>query len=74
MAHTTVHPAVSFPVLGHIGRFFAAFGKGLVSIGESSSRYRKIEALQALSDAELAKRNIRREDIVRIVFADSFWM
>ena len=74
MAHTSVHPKVSFPILGSISRFFAAFGNALVSMGEASSRYRRVQELQGLSDAELAKRNIRREDIIRIVFADAFWM
>lgn len=43
-------------------------------MGETSSRYRRSEFLQALSDEDLAKRGIKREDIVRIVFSDSFWV
>ncbi|MBL4768329.1 MAG: hypothetical protein JKY94_11555 [Rhodobacteraceae bacterium] len=65
---------MTFPWMATIGRYFAAIGKGLVFMGESSSRFRKLEKLQALSDAELAKRGMKREDIVRVVFADSFWM
>jgi uncharacterized protein YjiS (DUF1127 family) len=74
MALTSVHPTVSFPVLATVGRFFAAIGNGLVSMGENSSRYRQVEALQALSDAELAKRGIERQNIVRVVYADAYWM
>ncbi|MBV1895052.1 MAG: DUF1127 domain-containing protein [Rhodobacteraceae bacterium] len=74
MAHITATPTVSFPVLGTIGRFFAAIGNGLVSMGENSSRYRQVQALHALSDAELAERGIERENIVRVVFADVYWM
>ncbi len=74
MALTSVHPTVSFPVLGAAGRFFAAIGKGLISMGENSSRYRQIQALQTLSDAELAERGIERENIIRVVYADAYWM
>lgn len=42
----------------------------LVAVGEANSRVYRIEALQRLSDAELARRGIRREDIIRHVFAD----
>lgn len=74
MAHVTSLPTATFPLMGAIGRFFSAIGKGLISMGENSSRYRQVEALQALSNADLAKRGIKREDIVRVVYADSFWM
>lgn len=43
----------------------------LVSIGENNSRLRRVEFLNGLSDDELAARGIRREDIVRHVFADA---
>jgi hypothetical protein len=76
MAHTTTHvpSTVTFSIFAPIGRFFAMIGKSLVMIGESSSRYRQVESLQALSDADLATRGIRRQDIVRVVYADAFWM
>jgi len=73
MAHTTSHPTVSFPVLGYISRFFTAIGNGLVRIGEKQSRYQQIEALHAMTDAQLAERGILRDDIARVVFADRFW-
>lgn len=74
MAHATSLPTVTFPLMGAIGRFFTTIGKGLITMGENSSRYRRVEAFQALSDAELAKRGMKREDIVRVVYADAFWM
>lgn len=74
MANTTTHPAVSFPVLGYISRFFSAIGTFLVGIGEASAQMRQIERLQAMSDEQLAKRNIKREDIVQVVFSSAFWM
>ncbi|MCA0938837.1 MULTISPECIES: DUF1127 domain-containing protein [Alloyangia] len=55
-------------------RFFAAIGNGLVAMGEANPRLRKIEALQRLSDEQLAERGIRREDIARHVFQDVFYL
>lgn len=49
---------------------FRAVWDFLVAVGEANSRIHRIEALQRLSDAELARRGIRREDILRHVFAD----
>ncbi len=49
---------------------FRAVWNFLVAVGEANARVHRIEALQRLSDAELARRGIRREDIVRHVFAD----
>ena len=43
-------------------------------MGEANPRLRRIEALQKLSDAELAERGIRREDIVRHVFHDVYYL
>ncbi|WP_417525846.1 DUF1127 domain-containing protein [Marinovum sp.] len=43
----------------------------LVSISENNSRLRRVEFLNSLSDDELSARGIRREDIVRHVFADA---
>ncbi len=43
----------------------------LVTIAESNSRVRRVNYLNSLSDAELAQRGLRREDIVRHVFADA---
>ena len=57
------------------GRMGDAFHHVLTVMAESSSvnqRLRKVYALQALSDEELAKRGIRREDIVRNVFSDMY--
>ena len=76
MAHITTdtHSPIAFSFVATLGRYFAAIGKGLVSMGETSSRYRQVEALQALSDAELAERGMKRQDIIRVVYADAFWM
>lgn len=80
MAHTTTHPAPItlagtakaigagvYSVLGGIGNFF-------VRIAETNTRLAKVERLQALSDAQLEKRGLKREDIVRHVFSDMFYL
>ncbi|MGY3438870.1 MULTISPECIES: DUF1127 domain-containing protein [unclassified Marinovum] len=57
----------------HIERpsIWERIGNFLVSIAENDHRIKKVDFLNGLSDAELTKRGIRREDIVRHVFADS---
>lgn len=55
-------------------RFFGAIGNALVAIGEANPRMRRIEALQRLSDAELAAKGLRRDDIVRHVFGDAYYL
>ena len=54
-------------VLRSIG---SAVYSGMQKVAEANSRSHKIEFLQSLSDAELKRRGIAREDIVRHVFAD----
>ncbi|MBJ3764260.1 DUF1127 domain-containing protein [Maribius pontilimi] len=54
--------------------FFTPMGQRLVAMGENSSRYRRLERLTAMSDAELAERGVKREDIVRHVFADVYYV
>ena len=55
-----------------ISNVFGYIGDFLVSIAESNSKVRQAAALQALSDAELAERGLKRQDIARYVFADSY--
>ncbi|MCR8550354.1 DUF1127 domain-containing protein [Salipiger sp. P9] len=55
-------------------RLLAGFGKIIVAVGEANPRMKKVDALQRLSDAELAERGLRREDIVRHVFHDVYYL
>lgn len=41
---------------------------------EANSRIREVERLQAMSDEALTAKGIKREDIVRHVFRDLYWM
>ena len=78
MAHTTTHLPVTSSIVssvtGAITRFFSAFGTALVHLGENSQKMRQINALQALSDEELANRGLKRQDIARYVMADCYWV
>ena len=78
MAHTTVNAPVNAPVtnsiMGAIARFFTGFGAALVRMGESNSKMRQLNALQALSDKELAERGLRRQDIAHYIFSGSYWV
>jgi hypothetical protein len=53
-----------------VAEFFSGIFEALIRIGEANSRVRRIEALYAMSDAELKARGIRRENIIREVMND----
>ena len=76
MADATYHhaPSEARNLRGNVAAFFAAIGRGLVRMGENSSRYRRLQALSALSDEALAERGLRRENIARHVFADVYYV
>lgn len=57
-----------------VGQMFAAIGTGLIKAGEASSRMEAIQTLNAKSDAELAELGVKRDDIVRYVFKDLFYI
>ncbi|MEN8657252.1 DUF1127 domain-containing protein [Marivita sp.] len=48
--------------------------RGMSQIMEANSRIREVERLQAMSDEALTAKGIKREDIVRHVFRDLYWM
>lgn len=71
MAHvSTTH----IPTTNSIASFLNRVLEGLISISETNYRIVEVERLQAMSDAELAKRGLRREDIARHVFRDLFYV
>lgn len=74
MADVTYHRTDANRGMGRYPRaFLSAIWRGLIAMGENSSRYRKLRALSAMSDAELARRGIRRETIVHHVFPDVYY-
>ncbi|WP_420863123.1 DUF1127 domain-containing protein [Algirhabdus cladophorae] len=72
MAYMSGNPSnVSFvgAFLNTLGdRLFSAFNVAV----EANGRMARVEALQALSDEQLAAKGLRREDIARHVFSDIF--
>jgi hypothetical protein len=50
--------------------FFHNLGNSIDLAASSNARMRQMEQLDALSDAELAAKGLRREDITRHVFRD----
>ncbi len=71
MAHlTTPDTPLSNPLAG-LGR---AILRGLVAAAEANPRVREADRLKAMSDEDLARMGLRREDIVRHVFRDLFYV
>lgn len=59
---------------GILSRLFSGLVRSLEQVTEANSRISEVERLQAMSDEALAARGIKREDIVRHVFRDVFWL
>ncbi|MEL0436850.1 hypothetical protein [Phycobacter sp. K97] len=79
MAYTTHHtasaaPASAISVLKILAKPFVALGNGLVALGEANDRSRKVQSLMAMSDAELAERGLKRDQIVQHVFSDVYYI
>ena len=70
MAHITFEQTSDHGVIAAMRRFFTMFGAAMAAYGESQTRIRQIDVLNAKSVAELAGKGLKREDIVRHVFAD----
>ena len=58
--------------LAVLTRSLAAIFTGLINLAEANPRYLQLQKLQALSDEQLAKKGLKREDIVMHVFGH--WM
>ena len=57
-----------------MGAFLNRFMHVVAETSTLNARVRKVEALRAKSDEELAAMGIRRDDIVRTVFADMCYL
>ncbi|WP_204115436.1 DUF1127 domain-containing protein [Shimia biformata] len=68
--HATTEVVESFSIKSALAAPFVAVGNFLVKLAEANSRVQKVERLNAMSDDELKKIGLRREDIVRHVFRD----
>ncbi|TCL00409.1 uncharacterized protein DUF1127 [Shimia isoporae] len=66
----TTHSAAPISLGKIVAAPFHAIGRFFVAIMENNSRIQRVDALNAMTDEQLAERGIRREDIVRHVFGD----
>ena len=62
------------PIAAGLNRVFNGILNFLVSISTAQSRVRQIEFLCALTDEELAERGLSRQDIVRYVYRDAYYI
>ncbi len=59
---------------GRIEAVFAAIGRAMVAYFEASAHVRELNALNAKTDAELAKMGLKRDDIPRHVFRNVLYI
>lgn len=71
MAHATTNTDY-YPKDRVLARFGSWAMTTLSTMMENNPRLKRARRLQALSDAELASIGIKRDDIVRIAFADVY--
>jgi len=64
---TEIHPG---SIWASVRSFFAAIARGISVSAAAEARFRRIEALNAKTDAELAEMGLRRQDIPSYVFRD----
>ncbi|QFU08044.1 hypothetical protein PARPLA_02564 [Rhodobacteraceae bacterium THAF1] len=57
-----------------VRRFFTGLGNGMAAYMERNARTDQIRFYQQMSDADLAARGMQREDIVRHVYRDRFFL
>lgn len=74
MATIAIQQNAAGSVFGLIKKPFAAFGAFMIKLAEANHRVQRVRALQDMSDAQLAAKGIKREDIVRTVYADLMYV
>lgn len=62
------------PIFKPIRAVFDAFYNAMIRLIEANPRAIKLNRLNAMSDQELAKRGIKRTEIVEHVFRGSFYL
>ncbi|WP_319826408.1 hypothetical protein [Thalassovita sp.] len=67
---TTANPSLR----DRIDMVFAAIGRALFTVAEASSHVKELNALNAKTDAELARMGLTREDIPRYVFRNALYI
>ncbi|MCO8145551.1 DUF1127 domain-containing protein [Rhodovulum tesquicola] len=61
-------------ITGSTGSIFSTLIAALVRVMEHHPRTRQIERLNALSDEDLAARGLTRQDVVRHIFRDRYYL
>jgi len=74
MSATLTHVIHTRPLVAAIAAPFRAFGRFLIVMAENNGRVKEVQYLSSLSDAQLAARGLKREDIARHVFHDVFFV
>ncbi len=74
MALTTTHQQTAISVSRVLFSVPKAIYQGLMLLSVARSRVQKLEYLQSLSDEDLKKKGLTREQIVYHVFADTGWV
>ena len=75
MAHVTITGSQSdHGFISILSAPFRAIGRFYEHMMNSNPRARQAEFLMSLDDEQLAKRGLRREDIVRHVYRDLFYV
>ena len=70
MATTITAPSTVNGAFNLLAAPFVAIGNWMIRLAESNTQVRKAQFLYGLSDEELAKRGLKREDIVTHVFGN----
>lgn len=74
MADISTQAPATASITAPVRAFFSKLGAWFERITEANSKSREVQFLQSLSDQELAARGLKREDIVRHVFAGSLYL
>lgn len=72
--HTTNITAHGFNLSGRISSFLSKLGAAMDAHARNHARIAQIERLQAKTDAELLEMGLKRDDIMRHVYRDLFYI
>lgn len=76
MAHVAERLDAGFghKIAGSVQAFFASFFAALSVNRDHEARFRQVQKLQSLSDADLDKLGLKRDEIVRHVFRELYYV
>jgi uncharacterized protein YjiS (DUF1127 family) len=76
MAHVSERIDAGFghKIAASVQSFFVSLFTALAVNRDHEARFRQVQKLQAMSDADLAARGLTRDEIVRHVFRDLYYV